>query len=306
MSTTIGPGRRRSHIDAAILLVRQQGLVAAGVPIEARLLPGGSIGVLVLVTSGDGQQWVVKQVPGSLPSMLTAEAEGLQELGVTATVAVPFVHYVGRGSLVMEALGTTLEDSTAFWQRLGEDIAALQASTRAEQHGWPHDNWLGGLPQRNTWDADGYRFFAEHRVQRFPDEPKVRETLSTGDLRAVERFCQRLPDLIPPTAPVLLHGDLWRDNVLAGPAGRPTLIDPAVWYGWPEVDVSMLWLSPRPTASDRFFTTWEEIIRPEPGWTDRAPLLHIREMLSVLAQFGNENGIADRLRAVLTPFRPRA
>jgi fructosamine-3-kinase len=292
-------------MDAAIRLVRQRGLLDAEVPIEAKSLPGGSIGVVVLVTSGDGRQWVVKQVPGSRPSMLPDEAEGLQALGATATVAVPFVHYVGRGLLLMEALGMTLEDSTAFWQRLGEDIAALQASTRAEQHGWSHDNWLGGLPQRNTWDADGHRFFAEHRVQRFLEEPKVRETLTAGDVKAVERFCQRLPDLIPPTAPVLLHGDLWRDNVLAGLAGRPTLIDPAVWYGWAEVDISMMWLSPRPAASDRFFSTWEAIARPEPGWTERAPLLHVREMLSVLAQFGNENGTADRLRTVLTPFRRR-
>ncbi len=145
--------------------------------------------MVVLVTSGDGQQWVVKQVPGSRPSMLTAEAEGLQALGASATVAVPLVHYVGGGSLIMEALGTTPEDSPAFWQRLGEDIAALQASTRTERHGWPHDNWLGGLPQCNTWDADGYRFFAEHRVQRFLEEPKVRQTLSAADVKAVERAC---------------------------------------------------------------------------------------------------------------------
>jgi hypothetical protein len=65
----------------------------------------------------------------------------------------------------------------------------------------------------------------------------------------------------------------------------------------------MMWLSPRPAAADRFFSTWEAIVCPEPGWTDRAPLLHVREMLSVLAQF---NGTADRLRAVLTPFRRRA
>jgi fructosamine-3-kinase len=143
-------------------------------------------------------------------------------------------------------------------------------------------------------------------VQRFLEEPRVCHALSAGDIKAVERFCQRLPDLIPPTAPVLLHGDLWRDNVLAGPAGRPALIDPAVWYGRPEVDISMLWLSPRPSASDRFFETWEAIVRPEPGWTDRAPLLHVREMLSVLAQFGDENDTVERLRAALTPFRPRA
>jgi hypothetical protein len=120
------------------------------------------------------------------------------------------------------------------------------------------------------------------------------------------RFCQRLPELVPPTAPVLLHGDLWRDNVLAGPAGRPTLIDPAVWYGWPEADISTMWLLPRPAASDRIFSTWEAIARPEPGWTDRAPLLHVREMLSALAQFGDEHGTADRLRTVLMPFRRRA
>lgn len=83
-------------------------------------------------------------------------------------------------------------------------------------------------------------------------------------------------------------------------------IDPAVWYGWPEVDISMMWLSPRPSASDRFFSTWEAIVSPKPGWTDRAPLLHVREMLSVLAQFGDDNGTADRLQAVIMPFRRRA
>jgi fructosamine-3-kinase len=306
MSSPRGPSRDRSPIDAAIQLVRQQGLVAGAMPVEGSLLPGGSIGVVVLVTSGDGQLWVVKQVPGSRPSLLPAEAEGLRALGASGTVAVPLVHYVSGGSLIMEALGTTMEDSPAFWQRLGEDIAALHASTRTERHGWSHDNWLGGLPQRNTWDADGHRFFAEHRVQRFLEEPKVRQTLTAADLKAVDRFCERLTDLIPPTAPVLLHGDLWRDNVLAGLAGRPTLIDPAVWYGWPEVDISTMWLLPRPAASDHFFRTWEAIVRPEPEWTDRAPLLHVREMLSVLAQFGDLNATADRLRAVLMPFRRRA
>jgi fructosamine-3-kinase len=181
MSNASGPNRERSQIDAAILLMRQQGLVDAEIPIEASFLPGGSIGVLVLVTSGDGRHWVVKQVPGSRPSMLPAEAEGLQALGASATVAVSLVYYAGGGSLVMDALATTLDDSPVFWQRLGEDIAALQASTRAEQHGWSHDNWLGGLPQRNTWDADGHRFFAEHRVQRFLEEPKVRQALTAGE-----------------------------------------------------------------------------------------------------------------------------
>ena len=261
--------------------------------------------MLVLVTSDDGQRWAVKQIPGSHPSILPDEAEGLQALGSSGTVAVPVVHYVDAGSLIMEALRPTHEENHVFWEQLGEDIASLQASTRAERHGWFHDNWLGGLPQRNTWDSDGHRFFAEHRVQRYLEEPRVRQILTAADLKAVDRFCHRLPELIPSTAPVLLHGDLWRDNVLTGPSGRPAVIDPAIWYGWPEVDVSTMWLLPRPAASDRFFSTWEAIVRPEPGWTDRARLLNVREMLSVLAQFGDLNDTADRLRAVLMPFRRR-
>ena len=69
--------------------------------------------VWVLVTSDDGQHWAVKQVPGSHASMLPDEAEGLQALSASGTAAVPRVHYVGRGSLVMEALGPAQEENSA-------------------------------------------------------------------------------------------------------------------------------------------------------------------------------------------------
>jgi fructosamine-3-kinase len=128
--------------------------------------------------------------------------------------------------LVLQALGDRRDDSPAFWQQLGADVAELHAATSSGRHGWEHDNWLGRLPQRNGWDTDGHRFFAEHRVLRFLTEPRVRQELSAADIDAVERFCRRLPDLVPVMPAVMLHGDLWAENVLAGPAGRPTLIEP--------------------------------------------------------------------------------
>ena len=39
--------------------------------------------------------------------------------------------------------------------------------------------------------------------------------------------------------PSLLHGDLWSGNVYPDTAGRPVLIDPAVYRGDPEVDLAM-------------------------------------------------------------------
>lgn len=38
--------------------------------------------------------------------------------------------------------------------------------------------------------------------------------------------------------PACLHGDLWRENILADAEGEPSLIDPAVSYTWPEMDLS--------------------------------------------------------------------
>lgn len=91
MSSLRGPDRDRSHIDAAVQLVRQQGLVHGEMPLEGSLQPGGSTGVVVVVTSGDDRRWAVKQVPGSRPSLLPAEAEGLRALAASGTVAVPLV-----------------------------------------------------------------------------------------------------------------------------------------------------------------------------------------------------------------------
>ncbi|MEQ7011366.1 fructosamine kinase family protein [Actinopolymorpha sp. B17G11] len=301
--------RGHEGLDAAVLLLRRQGMIAEGESVTSRRLSGGTIAQVVLVAARDGRRWVVKHIPGLPASALAAEVEGLSALGASGTVAVPRVHHQGDDAIVMEALHPADGDSPTFWQRLGQDIAGLHAATRTDRHGWRDDNWLGGLPQHNGWEADGHRFFVERRVLRFLGEPRVRQVLSAADRQAIEHFCRRLPDLVPVMPAVLLHGDLGQHNVLAGPTGRPTLIDPAVCYGWAELDISIFWMSSsgqRSSAVDRFFAAWQEAAAPEPGWKERAPLLSIPAELSVLAEFGDVWGTADHLRATVAPFRRQA
>jgi fructosamine-3-kinase len=81
---------------------------------------------------------------------------------------------------------------------------------------------------------------------------------------------------------VLTHGDLATGNVLVTPDGRPALIDPAVSFGWPEADVSMYcWRGE--VVSGCYFAAYEEVSPLEPGWRERAPLVHLRELLSLLS-----------------------
>ena len=120
--------------------------------------------------------------------------------------------------------------------------------------------------QQNPWTADGHEFFAQHRVLRYLDEPLVQQELTRADRRALERFCDRLTEIIPVMPAVLTHGDLWAGNLLSRDDGRITVIDPAVSYTWAEVDLSMLWGCQRPPPSERFFDVYQELNPSPPGW----------------------------------------
>ena len=80
------------------------------------------------------------------------------------------------------------------------------------------------------------------------------------------------------------------------------LIDPAVSYTWAEVDLSMLWCSPKPPAAQRFFEAYEEAAPLADGWRERMPLLHLRELLSTIAHGDDDWGAADAVREVIKRF----
>jgi fructosamine-3-kinase len=105
---------------------------------------------------------------------------------------------------------------------------------------------------------------------------------------AIERICGRLPELVPPMPPVLTHGDLAPGNILTTPDGQAALIDPAVSYGWPEVDVSMIYCLRGDVVPESYFAAYQDISPLQAGWQERAPLIHLRELLSLLAHFPDQ------------------
>ncbi|GIH07746.1 fructosamine kinase [Rhizocola hellebori] len=236
--------------------------------------------------------------------VFAAEAEGLAALSELGGVATPEVILANRELLVLAVLRPRPR-SEIFWEQLAHTLARLHLSTTHPRFGWHRDNWLGRRRQANTWEDDGFTFFAQHRLLRWLVEPRVEAVLDAGDRVALERLCHRLPDLLPDRPACLTHGDLWAQNVLATPDGRPALIDPAVSYMWAELDLAHLWSASPPPEAQRFFDTYAELTALDGDWRARMPIIQLRQHLAVIAQFDDDWGAADRIRAVLAPFRTR-
>ncbi|AYG05258.1 aminoglycoside phosphotransferase [Gryllotalpicola protaetiae] len=268
---------------------------------SARPVAGGSANPVWWCELDDGREVVVKVARETQPDLSEIEAEGLAALSAQGGLATPRVVTFSPRALVLEAVGTgELPPGDArFWADAGRAVARLHA-VRSERFGWQRDGWLGRFRQRNTWDADGHRFFAENRILSFLDKPGAEAALDADDRAGLERVCAKLRELVPDTGASLTHGDLWRNNLIAGNAGEPVFIDPAVSYVWPEVDVAMMLFEG--DVPDSFFAAYQELRPLHPDWREHARILHLREWLSMVATFGPDPERVPKIRAVIRDY----
>lgn len=267
---------------------------------EVTPLSGGAISSVWMVRLANETRLVVKIADNAPDGMFAAEADGLEVL--SRPVRTPVVIDVGPRWLALEALAPCpAGEAEDFWTAAGHDIARLHG-VAGPRFGWPSDGWLGRLAQRNAWSDNGHQFFVSRRVLRYLEEPKVDRALEPADRRALERLCDRLPQLIPASPPVLTHGDLWRGNIVSADGG-PAYIDPAVCWMWAETDISMMYCTAQYAAPEAFFAAYNEVRPLEAGWRERMPILHLREQLSLLAHFGPEPGTMAAIERTINPFR---
>jgi fructosamine-3-kinase len=271
--------------------------LALGDPVSCSVVEGGYASKTYRVRTTLDRSVIVKTHDDPPPGLYSLEADGLNALRVPGAFVVPEVLRVTSGFLVLSDLGSAVltDQSPDFWRDAGHRLA-MQHQQTADKFGYHQDNYLGVLPQRNPWTADGHAFFAEHRLLRYLEVPNCANALPAEDRTRLERLADRLPDLIPEQPAALLHGDLWHGNLLPTPA----LIDPAVYYGWPEAELSML--EGCGNIHAEFFTAYEDAHPLAAGWRDRLPLLHLREHLCVLAHFGLTESALTKIHETLAPY----
>ncbi|MFT5468528.1 MAG: protein-ribulosamine 3-kinase [Verrucomicrobiales bacterium] len=228
--------------------------------------------------------------------MFEAEAEGLAELASSRKIRVPEV--IGSGSaasqafLVIEAIDLCGSgDSSA----LGKQLADLHR-VEAPEFGWRRDNHIGATPQKNGWDRNWGRFFAE---QRLGFQFQLAEKRGTT-FRGAEQLLERIPDLIGAhePRPSLLHGDLWGGNAAFDESDEPVIFDPAVYYGDREAELAFTEMFGGFSAD--FYTAYEGSWPLPDGAEDRKPIYNLYHVLNHFNLFGG--GYARQAQTIIDRF----
>jgi fructosamine-3-kinase len=264
-------------------------------PVASDRLGGGSLASVSRVRLADGRLAVIKLGAG-----LALEGWMLDWLARETGAPVPRVLHAEDDLLAIEYVDARpgLEDGDAE-----RDLAAIVAALHgreATRFGFERDTSIGGLPQPNGEDEDWIRFFRDRRLLFMAREALVAGRLPVSLMARLERLAARLDRyLVAPARPALIHGDLWHGNVLSRAGRVRALIDPALYFADPEIELAFMTLFG--SVGESFFAGYAERRPVAPGFfEERRELYNLYPLLVHARLFGG--GYLAQVDAALRRF----
>jgi fructosamine-3-kinase len=269
--------------------------------IKTMPLHGGCIADVTKAWLDDGREVVIKTMNFSGNHSVSLEPEGwmLAYLSKHTRLPVPKVFHCSEPMLIMEALPGESRFDVSSQTHAAELLADLHG-VRNAYFGLERDTLIGSLPQPNLPTESWLTFFAEQRILAMANLAQMEGKISSTLLNRLERFCERLSRwLTEPEHPSLLHGDAWTTNILARQGRITGFLDPAIYYGHPEIELAFTTLFG--TFGEPFFRRYHEI-RPIPeGFLElRRDLYNLYPLLVHIRLFGSGyiNGVERTLKKV--------
>jgi len=231
--------------------------------------------------------YFIKLNKSSDVNMFKTEYSGLKLLSNANEIEVPspitYGTANGQAYLLLEFINSQHRKKD-FWIDFGQSMAHLHMNHKNDQYGLSYNNYIGRLDQFNDFRNDWLSFFIHQRLEVQLKLAFDNGYVNRNYLDQFERFYKILPDILPEEPPSLLHGDLWSGNFMTGEEGQPVIIDPAVYYGNREIELSFTKMFGG--FDSIFYETYHEVYPLSPGFDNRVEVYNIYPYLVHVNLFG--------------------
>ena len=224
------------------------------------------------------------------------EADGLQKIAETKTIAVPQVYGVteidGIPMLWLEWIEGHKTKDTA--KLLGEQLAMMHLY-EGPNFGYEKTSYIGSLQQENALYDDWLSYYRDVRLKGQLEQGRTRGFIRGQREALLVKLLEQLHEWIP-TQPKksILHGDLWGGNWMVGTRGTPYLIDPAILYGDHEFELAFTELFGG--FHDVFYEAYQSIFPLSLEYDERKEIYQLYYLLVHLNLFGESyGGAVDRI-----------
>jgi protein-ribulosamine 3-kinase len=193
--------------------------------------------------------------------------------GVLTPTPIGILSLRGGGSILVLETVQAVDRSPRHWRQIGQALARIHQN-KWDRFGLETNGFIGPLPLDNTPTSDLGTFYTERRLW-----PGLRLAIDSGNMppnviRQVEKLIARFPRLCgPEPVPTLLHGDAQQNNFISTEMGA-VVIDPAVCYGNPEMDLAFIGIWFQAVPED-VFDGYQEEQPIDPGFRERIDLWRV-------------------------------
>lgn len=253
---------------------------------DIRRVGGGSINDAATFTFQQERYFVKWNIDAKYPKMFALELQGLETIQSSNSISIPGVVSEGVAGTYSYLLLEAVERGVApqdFWYHFASKLAQMHGVS-SDYHGFISDNYIGSIGQVNLPKTSWVEFFVENRLEVMVSKASQMNQLEKAECKLFLRFYERMYRLFPVEKPSLLHGDLWSGNFMVNLQGEPVLIDPAVYFGFREMDIAMTRLFGG--FSTEFYNHYNKFFPMEYGWEERMDLCNLYPLLVHLVLFG--------------------
>ncbi|ATL47828.1 hypothetical protein COR50_12000 [Chitinophaga caeni] len=267
--------------------------------IQSEKLYGGDINFTYKIATNEGDYFLKINDHKKFPKIFQKELHGLQALRAARSIAVPEPYLYGHVGNAAYLVTEYIPKEAArhdFWEHFGAGLAQLHRQSQP-YFGLNESNYIGSIKQYNTPYNNWPVFYAFNRIMPLVklayDEHQLDKTLA----QQLEALCKRFPQIFPGEPSSLLHGDLWSGNFMVGKKGQAYVYDPAIYYGYREMDLAMTRLFGG--FDNRFYQAYDKTYPLQPGWQQRIGICQLYPLLVHYILFGGSyyNSIREIVRA---------